>query len=94
MNLSYLYLNITGFIFYSIYCLYGYFNKNSPEIGNVNLHDLLFSVHALMMCLCQYAQTLIYPRGKNRVHPTIKTILITVCSISATYALFTKVANG
>lgn len=91
MNLSYLYLNITGFVFYSIYCLYGYFNRDSPEIDHVNLHDLLFASHALFICSIKFVQTLLYPRGKNKLDPTVKLILIVVCLFSIVYTFFTKV---
>jgi hypothetical protein len=66
MNLDYLYLNISGFIFYSIYCLYGYFTTDI-SIGKVNIADVLFALHALAICLFQYGQSLIYPKGNNKL---------------------------
>jgi len=70
-------LNITGFTFYSIYNCMSYFGKYEGagnvdylnhfiEINNlffqkVDVTDVTFSLHALLMVLIQAVQCLIYP---------------------------------
>jgi Na+-driven multidrug efflux pump len=71
MNLDFVTMNLTGFIFYSIYSSYGYF-FNSDQTGKVDLNDLLFGYHACFATGVCLVQAFIFPRGKNKVHiPTI-----------------------
>lgn len=68
MNLDYLAMNVTGFTFYSFYCTYGYFfPQGSKSTGTVDLNDLLFAYHAILITLLTAVQAFIYPRGSNRI---------------------------
>ena len=47
-SLKFQVLNFTGFLFYSIYSSMGYFG-NDPSAGTVDLSDIAFGYHALLM---------------------------------------------
>lgn len=71
MNFDFVAMNLTGFMFYSIYNTEGYF-VSSAETGHVDLNDVFFAYHALFATLVCVSQIMIYPRGQNKVHaPTI-----------------------
>lgn len=68
MNFDFLAMNLTGFSFYSIYCTYGYFNPaGKEETGQVDLNDLFFAYHALLITILTVVQAFIFQRGKNRI---------------------------
>lgn len=76
MNFDFVAMNLTGFIFYSLYNTYGYFIK-SDQTGQVDLNDVIFAYHALFATLVCITQIAIYPGGKNRIHaPTIGLLLL------------------
>lgn len=76
MNFDFVAMNLTGFVFYSLYNTYGYFIK-SDQTGQVDLNDVIFAYHALFATLVCIAQIAIYPSGKNRIHaPTIALLLL------------------
>lgn len=76
MNFDFVAMNLTGFIFYSLYNTYGYFIK-SDQTGQVDLNDVIFAYHALFATFICIAQIAIYPSGKNRIHaPTIALLLL------------------
>jgi hypothetical protein len=76
MNFDFVAMNLTGFVFYSLYNSYGYF-VNSDQTGKVDLNDVLFAYHALFATFICISQIAIYPRGKNRIHaPTIVLLLV------------------
>ncbi len=76
MNFDFVAMNLTGFVFYSLYNSYGYF-VNSDQTGKVDLNDVLFAYHALFATLICITQIGIYQRGKNRIHiPTIIMLLL------------------
>ena len=60
MNFDYLALNFSGFFFYFIYNLYGYFIDHNIT-GQVDLNDLLFSIHALFATIIVIIQAFYYP---------------------------------
>ena len=43
-------LHFSGFSFYTIYSSFGYF-RFEPDVGHVNLNDLLFAYHGLLMVI-------------------------------------------
>jgi cystinosin len=64
MNLDYLIMNLTGFTFYSIYCSYGYFIPSGYLVtGTIDLNDLFFAYHAILITLLTVVQAIIYPKG-------------------------------
>jgi hypothetical protein len=68
MNLDFLAMNLTGFSFYSIYCSYGYFYPGgTAETGQVDLNDLIFAYHALLITILTVAQAFYFPKGKNKI---------------------------
>lgn len=92
MNLDFLALNLTGYVFYTIYCSYGYFCEGSAaETGRVNLNDIFFVYHALMITLVMVVQAFIYPKGTNRITPFTVGLIIMLVSFSAVYSLLTYV---
>ncbi len=68
MNFDFVAMNMTGFVFYSIYNTYGYF-INSDQTGTIELNDVVFSYHALFATLVTVTQIFIYPFKTNRVRP-------------------------
>lgn len=94
MNLDYLFMNLTGFSFYSIYCSYGYFYKNSgPETGQVDLNDLFFAYHALAITILTVVQSFIYPRGKNKISNLTIGYLVILWSFAVCYTVLTHVIS-
>lgn len=79
MNLDFLAMNLTGFSFYSIYCSYGYFIPGgSAETGQVDLNDLLFAYHALLITILTVVQAFVFPQGKNRI---MKITIVYLCAL-------------
>lgn len=92
MNLDFLALNTLGYICYTIYCTYGYFNPQaSVETGRVNLNDLLFVYHALAITCVMIVQSWIYPKGKNGVSAKTLGIIIVIVAFSAVYTILVHV---
>ena len=55
MNFDFVAMNLSGFMFYSLYNTQGYFIE-STETGKVDLNDVFFSYHALMATLITLSQ--------------------------------------
>ena len=71
MNFDFVAMNLTGFLFYSIYNTYGYF-VNTDQTGQVDLNDVFFAYHALIATLICVSQAFVFPHGSNKIHtPTI-----------------------
>jgi cystinosin len=65
-------LNFTGFAFYSYIYIIGYFWQDTNPydnygLGEIQIQDLLFAVHAFILVCIIGVQCFIYPRGKNEV---------------------------
>ena len=81
MNFDFVAMNLTGFLFYSIYNTYGYF-VNQDQTGRVDLNDVIFAYHALFATLICVSQACIFPHGANKIHtPTIILLVFMWCSI-------------
>jgi cystinosin len=92
MNLDYLWMNLTGFSFYSIYCSYGYFHKDSAsETGQVDLNDLIFAYHALGITILTVIQSFIYPRGHNKINNVTIGYLVVLWAFAGCYSVLTYV---
>lgn len=92
MNLDFVAMNLTGFLFYSIYNSYGYF-ISSDQTGRVDLNDVFFSYHALFATFITVSQICIYPRSNNKVHlPTI-IMLSAMWITAAVYGTLTMVLH-
>ena len=95
MNLDYLYMNLTGFTFYSIYCSYGYFySGSSAETGQVDLNDLFFAYHALFITILTVVQSFIYPRGKNKISNITIGYLTVLWAFAICYTILTHVKQS
>lgn len=90
MNFDFVAMNLTGFIFYSMYNTYGYFIK-SDQTGQVDLNDVIFAYHALFATLICITQIAIYPRGKNKLHTPTAAMLILMWTFVLVYATLTIV---
>lgn len=92
MNLDFLALNLSGYIFYAVYCIYGFFYKGAQaETGQVDLHDLLFVLHANFITIVAIIQACIYPKGKNKISFISIGYIVSICSFLICYALLTYV---
>jgi len=92
MNLDYLAMNVTGFTFYSFYCSYGYFfAEGRKSTGIVDLNDLLFAYHAIIVTLATAVQAFIYPRGRNRIMKKTVGYLIFMWAFCIFYGALTLV---
>lgn len=90
MNFDFVGMNLTGFMFYSLYNSYGYF-VNSDQTGKVDLNDVFFSYHALFATFICITQIALYPRGRNKIHiPTIA-LLMLMWTFIIVYATLTLV---
>jgi hypothetical protein len=49
MSGNYILINLTGYVMYTVYNLYGYFKGNNSETGNVDTSDILFSFHSVII---------------------------------------------
>lgn len=61
MNFDFVAMNLTGFLFYSIYSSYGYF-VDDAQTGHVDLNDIFFAYHALFATFVTISQICIYPK--------------------------------
>ena len=95
MNLDFLAMNLTGFTFYSIYNSYGYFYPGgSIETGKVDLNDVLFSYHALLISVLTVVQAFVFPQGKNRIMKITILYLIVMWLFCIIYGSITLVLNA
>lgn len=62
LSLDYMAYNITGFLFYSIYCISKFiYQHNHPAVSkSVDPNDIAFAVHALLLVIVQISQCFIY----------------------------------
>ncbi|VDN58512.1 unnamed protein product [Dracunculus medinensis] len=81
LSFDFLFLNIIGFTCYSLYNILMYFDKNiqvseiylqrNPHsLIPVLLNDVIFAVHALLICIFTAFQCFIYERGQQRISYT------------------------
>ena len=90
MNFDFVTMNLTGFIFYSIYNTEGYF-VSSAETGHVDLNDVFFAYHALFATLICVSQIMIYPKGINRVHAPTILLLVSMWTFLMVYSTLVMV---
>ena len=94
MNLDFLAMNLTGFTFYSIYNSYGYFSPDAgPETGQVDLNDVLFSYHALLISALTAIQAFVFPKGNNRIMKITIVYLIAMWLFCIIYGSITMVSS-
>lgn len=84
LNFDFLHLNIVGFVLYSVFNLGLYFipelreeytNRYPRGLNPVQVNDIFFAVHAVILTLVTIAQCYIYEKGDQRVSTTAKVIL-------------------
>lgn len=92
MNLDFVAMNLTGFLFYSIYCSYGYF-VSTDQTGKVDLNDCIFAYHALLATLVCIGQVLVFPRKNNRLHFITLIYLIGMWLFVIIYGTLTEVTS-
>lgn len=85
-KLEFLVLNFTGFVFYSVYNSFGYWDK-SISVGSVEINDLFFAYHAVIITTITCAQCFIYPRGKNKVHISCWIFTAVVWIVAVAYVI-------
>ena len=90
MNFDFVAMNLTGFLFYSIYNTYGYF-INSDQTGQVDLNDVFFAYHALFATLICVSQAFIFPHGTNRIHKPTIALLVLMWTFICIYSTLTLV---
>jgi cystinosin len=90
MNFDFVAMNLTGFLFYSIYNTYGYF-VDDDQTGKVDLNDIFFSYHALFATFVTISQICIYPRGRNRIHSYTVALLVFMWISAGIYSTLTLV---
>ena len=99
LSFDFVVLNITGFFAYTVfnvalkynhYITNLYIQKYGGEVP-VEVNDVVFAAHALLMSIVTAMQVLYYPKGKQKV--SLVTILITV-ALWLGMTLFTWLAVG
>ncbi|KAL4468847.1 hypothetical protein ABPG72_008774 [Tetrahymena utriculariae] len=69
-KIDYLVFNFSGFFFYTIYNVIGYWGDSEANgTGDVEIQDVVFAIHALTLTCVALGQCFYYPRGKNQVTP-------------------------
>jgi hypothetical protein len=48
MNSNYIFINLTGYLMYAVYNVYGWVKGNNPETGLIDQSDILFSMHSVL----------------------------------------------
>lgn len=84
MNFDFVAMNLTGFLFYSIYNTYGYFIDDT-QTGKVDLNDIFFAYHAMFATLLTITQICIYPKKENRVHSYTVILLVLMWTFAGVY---------
>ena len=93
MNFDFVAMNMTGFVLYSLYNTEGYF-VSDLETGKVDLNDVFFAYHALFATLVCVSQIILYPNGKNKLHPPTIMLLIFIWSFLIIYSTLVIVKIG
>ncbi|KAF7279935.1 hypothetical protein GWI33_006562 [Rhynchophorus ferrugineus] len=84
LNFDFLALNIIGFILYSVFNLGLYFipeikeeyaNRYPRGLNPIQVNDIFFAVHAVILTCVTIIQCFLYERGDQRVSTTAKVIL-------------------
>jgi len=69
-KLDFPFLNLTGFLFYSISFTVGYLKEhpfNNYGLGKIDLQDVVFAWHGVFINIIFNVQSLIYKRGNNKL---------------------------
>lgn len=91
MNFDFVAMNLTGFLFYSIYNTEGYF-VNNKQTGQVDLNDVFFAYHALFATLITITQVAFFKRGANKIHSYTILLLIAMWSFVIVWSALTMVS--
>lgn len=84
---EYLVLHMSGFIFYLIYCVWGYLDPSKIS-GVVDFHDMIFASHALLLTILLMFQFLYYDKHFFRGFQTwVKWLLIISWTLSVIFCL-------
>ena len=68
LSFEFLAYNVTGFVLYSTYSTVKYFVPNGCD-QTVQINDLAFGYHAVLMTAVTIAQCVVYRTERQRVHP-------------------------
>lgn len=49
MSSNYILINLTGYVMYTVYNVYGYLKGDNEETGQVDSSDMLFSMHSVLV---------------------------------------------
>ena len=63
ISANYIFINLTGYTFYTVYNLYGYFHGENVETGKVNDSDLLFALHSVFAYCITSSLFFYYPHN-------------------------------
>lgn len=94
LNVDFVLLNVVGFACYALYnvllyfypvALTSYYEKYPDNLAPVELNDVAFAVHALILCLITMFQVWFYDKTLSRVHISKATVVF--ISMSAAYVL-------
>ena len=75
MSIYFAFINIYGYLLYSVYVFTGIIY---PDIGtnHVPIQDVFYVTHAIMLSSVYYTQSVIYPNGKQKISKAIWSLLI------------------
>lgn len=102
LNFDFLTLNVIGYLLYSIFnCgLYWipfiqnqYFQRHPRGLNPIQLNDVGFSVHALVISVVTIAQCFIYERGEQTVSIIARIIMLIYTAILVTSGVFVYMRN-
>ncbi|KRX09131.1 hypothetical protein PPERSA_08847 [Pseudocohnilembus persalinus] len=91
IQLDYVLLNFFGYTFYSIYSSFGYFNPEGSGVGEVDIQDLVFCYHGLILNFVTIGQCIYYPKGKNKINLYAKILASVLVGYSIIYCFLTNV---
>nr|ACO14789.1 Cystinosin homolog [Caligus clemensi] len=94
LNFDFLFLNTVGFTLYSLFntgmfwvpsIQEEYFLNNPSGVNPVKLNDVIFSIHAAIVCFFTIYQCYIYERGNQRVSRVCRVIILGVVLVVAIF---------
>lgn len=84
---EYLLMNLSSFVFYWLYCVWGYIDPSKIS-GVVDFHDIIFASHAFILTFILMCQFLYYDKNFfGDFHAWVKIFLITSWTLSAIFGL-------
>lgn len=87
LSFEFIAYNLTGFTFYTTYSLVKYFSPNGCDPNDVQINDLAFGFHAVLLTIITTVQCFLYRIERQKVHWVHAFIVAMLCVITAYTAI-------